>query len=220
MSGYVALFDMDQTLVDVNTAALIVRWRRRHGRNSAADVLRVAYWLAKYKLGLLDAPRIAQRVMKQFRNDREETLRSDCADWYRAEGRQHILTQARRAVEWHRTNGATLAIITSATRYAAAPLAEELGIAHVLCTNLEVDSLGRFTGRIVEPLCYGPGKVTLAQRWAQSLGLELSGAYFYTDSVTDMPLLELVAHPVAVNPDLRLRRLAQAKGWSIEQWRR
>lgn len=218
MSDYPALFDMDQTLVNVNTAACLVRWRRRHGRNSTADVVRVAYWLAKYRFGLLDAPRVAQRVMTQFQNDREDELLSDCVEWYRAEGRNYVVAKARETVERHRSLGAVLAVVTSATRYAAAPLARELGIPYVLCTDLEIDALGRFTGRILEPLCYGPGKVIRAKQWAESIGHDLTHAFFYTDSITDAPLLEVVAHPVAVNPDLRLRRLARARGWSIENW--
>jgi HAD superfamily hydrolase (TIGR01490 family) len=219
MSGYLALFDMDQTLVNVNTAARLVRWRHRHGRNSAADVLRVAYWLAKYKFGLLDAPRIAERVMNQLRNYPEAELQYDCVEWYRAEGRKYIVPEARRALERHRSDGAVLAVVTSATRYAVEPLAMDLCIPYVLCTDLEVDVLGRFTGRIIEPLCYGIGKVTRATQWAKSIGHSLAEAYFYTDSITDAPLLGSVAYPVAVNPDPRLRRLAQTKGWKIENWR-
>jgi len=219
MPGYPALFDMDRTLINVNSAAPYVRWRRRHGRNSAADVARVAYWLLKYKFGLLDAERIAERVVSAFRNDREAELLSDYAEWYRAEGQRHIVAKGRATVERHRRDGAVMAIVTSATRYAAAPLAEELGIPHLLCTRLEVDAVGRFTGRIVAPMCYGPGKAEQATRWAEELGCDIRQAYFYTDSITDAPLLSIVAHPVAVNPDPRLRRLAKAEGWSIENWR-
>ena len=219
MAAYLALFDMDRTLMSVNTAAKYVRWRRRHGHNTTGDVLRVAYWLVKYKFGLLDAQRIAERVMSEFRNDREDELRTNFAEWYRIEGRRFIVSEGRATVERHRNAGAVVAIVTSATRYAAAPLAHELRIPHVLCTDLEVDNLGRFTGRLIEPMCYGKGKIERVQCLAVELGHNIRQAYFYTDSITDAPLLELVGHPVAVNPDPRLRRLAKAREWRIEEWR-
>jgi phosphoserine phosphatase len=72
------------------------------------------------------------------------------------------------------------------------------------------------TGQVVPPVCYGTGKVVWAERFAEEHGVDLSASYFYTDSITDLPLLERVAHPVAVNPDPRLRRLAQKRGWPVE----
>jgi HAD superfamily hydrolase (TIGR01490 family) len=218
MPGYLALFDMDRTLLDINTAALYVRWRRQHGLNTNLDVLRVGLWILQYKFGLLNAPRIAEKVMQQFRGDREDELQLDCIRWYEQVVRLHIMTQGRTAIEHHRNLGAVLALITSATRYAAEPLAKDLGIPHVLCTELEVNQAGCFTGRIIKPMCFGEGKVRRAKDWAQSTGLELKRAYFYTDSITDAPLMRIVDHPVAVNPDPRLKRLARVNSWRIEYW--
>ncbi len=149
--------------------------------------------------------------MHQFRGDREDELRLDCNRWYEQEVRSHIVAQGRATVERHRASGAVLALVTSATRYAADPLAADLGIPHVLCTELEVTQAGCFTGRIVEPMCFGVGKAQRAKDWAHSTGLELRRAYFYTDSITDAPLLHVVAHPVAVNPDPRLKETRAGK---------
>jgi HAD superfamily hydrolase (TIGR01490 family) len=182
------------------------------------DVLRVALWILRYKFGLLDAPRVADQVMRHFRGDREDELRLDCNQWYHEEIRTHIVSQGRATVERHRTAGAVMALVTSSTRYAACPLADELRIPHVLCTELEIDDAGRFTGRITKPMCFGDGKAQRARDWAQSIGLDIGQAYFYTDSITDAPLLSIVANPVAVNPDPRLRRLAKSKTWRIENW--
>jgi phosphoserine phosphatase len=107
--------------------------------------------------------------------------------------------------------------VTGATPYAARPLARELGIDHVVCTELELDG-GCFTGQVVPPLGYGHGKVTLAERLAERLGFSLEDSVFYTDSITDLPLLERVRERVIVNPDARLRRLARERGWPVEQW--
>ena len=218
MSDYLALFDMDGTLLDINTAALYVRWRRRHGLSSNLDVMRVGLWLMQYKIGLVNAPHVAKKVMQQFRGDREDELRLDCTRWYEQEVRSHIVAQGRATVERHRTAGAVLALVTSATHYAADPLANDLGIPHVLCTELEVNESGCFTGQIMKPMCFGEGKAQRAAIWARSRGLDLEHAHFYTDSITDAPLLNIVAHPVAVNPDPRLKQLARANSWTTEYW--
>ena len=112
-----------------------------------------------------------------------------------------------------------LAIVTGATPYAARPLARRLGIEHVIASELEVDASTKcFTGRHRKPLCYGHGKVSLSTVLGEKLGFALEDATFYTDSVTDLPLLERVKVPVAINPDPRLKRLARRRGWRMESW--
>ena len=81
-----------------------------------------------------------------------------------------------------------------------------------------MDEQRNFTGRPEQPLCLGDGQVARAERLAREQGFRLEDAVFYTDSMSDLPLLERVAEPVAVNPDPRLRRIAEKRGWRIETW--
>jgi putative phosphoserine phosphatase/1-acylglycerol-3-phosphate O-acyltransferase len=78
---------------------------------------------------------------------------------------------------------------------------------------------GRFTGHALRPACYGEGKIHYAEGLAQQHGLDLDGSYFYTDSFSDIPMLERVGHPQVVHPDLRLRRVARERGWPLHDWR-
>jgi putative phosphoserine phosphatase/1-acylglycerol-3-phosphate O-acyltransferase len=107
-----------------------------------------------------------------------------------------------------------VAIISNATTYAVAPLAQYLEIPHVLATRIEVRQ-GVFTGEYIPPLCFRQGKIFWAERLARELGGEVSQSTFYTDSITDLPLLERVRNPRAVNPDPKLRNLARKRGWPI-----
>jgi putative phosphoserine phosphatase/1-acylglycerol-3-phosphate O-acyltransferase len=75
---------------------------------------------------------------------------------------------------------------------------------------------GVFTGRIIEPLCYAAGKVYWAEAYAHEQGVDLDRSFFYTDSISDMPMLQRVGCPVVVNPDYRLRRYARRQGWPVE----
>ncbi len=213
-----ALFDMDRTLVRRETATLYVRYQRAIGEATWRDTVRVAYWVAQYTLGIVDAPEVASRALRSMIGTPETAFSARCDDWFRTWVEPHVTDGGRRAVEMHRARGDVLAIVTGASSYSARPLARRLAIPHVVASELEVDASGHFTGRVVDPLCYGHGKIARASLLAAELGFDLREATFYSDSYTDLPLLEHVAEPILVNPDARLRRVARQRGWPIQRW--
>jgi HAD superfamily hydrolase (TIGR01490 family) len=125
-----------------------------------------------------------------------------------------ITPAARALVNLHRANGDTLVIITATNRFVTEPIADEFEIPHLIATEPEVLE-GRFTGKIVGTPCYREGKVTRLKSWLQQQGQTFQDSWFYSDSHNDLPLLSIVDHPVAVNPDEILRREAQQRGWQI-----
>lgn len=213
-----ALFDMDRTLVRKETASLYVRYQRSIGEARRRDMLRVVYWVTQYTLGMIDAPDVAARALKSLAGTPESVMAARCDDWFRRYVEAHVCDLGRRAVERHRERGDLLAIVTGASPYAASPLARRLGIPHVVASELEVARDGSFTGKFVEPLCYGVGKIVRTKELAEKHGFSLEESTFYSDSFTDLPLLEAVAEPVIVNPDPRLERVAKKRGWRIEAW--
>jgi HAD superfamily hydrolase (TIGR01490 family) len=212
-----ALFDMDRTLIKKDSAALYTRYRRDRGEASLKDAVRVGFWMIQYTLGVIDAPRVALRALKHFEGKEERWLIDACEQCFTNYMLPVIQPGGRAAVERHRAAGDFIAIVTGATSYVAKPLARELGIDCIVCTELEVKD-GRFTGRPVDPLCYGEGKRALAQRAGERFGFDLANATFYSDSITDLPLLEAVGVPVVVNPDVRLLRVAKRRNWKLERW--
>lgn len=212
-----ALFDMDRTLVRVDTATLYTRWQRRRGQATWRDAARVAWWLLQYGFGVIDAPKIARRVARGYAGKEEAWMIAHCERWFSECVLEHVCDAGRAAVERHREAGDVVAIVTSATPYAARPLARELGIEHVLSTELASEA-GVLTGELVEPMCYGPWKIDHSRRLADRAGFSLADAVFYSDSITDLPLLEAVGTPIAVNPDARLARLAKRRRWRVEHW--
>ena len=213
-----ALFDLDRTLVRKETATLYVKWQRDVGKATTRDLLRTMYWVAQYTLGILDAPAVAKRAVATLEGKPEQEMIDECEAWFSSHVLPHVAEEGKRAVERHRKMGDLVAIVTGATPYVARPLARTLGIDHVVASELEVDESGRFTGKAIEPLCYGEGKVTRAERLAAEHGFVVQEAVFYTDSLTDLPLLERVGERVIVNPDPRLRRLAKVRRWPVERW--
>ncbi|WP_437830493.1 HAD family hydrolase [Sorangium sp. So ce1153] len=213
-----ALFDMDRTLLRKETASLYVKYQRQIGEATTRDLLKTLYWVGQYTLGVLDAAKVAEQALLAFRGMPETVLAARCDDWFRLHVEPHIADAGREAVRRHKAAGDLCAIVTGASRYASHPLARRLGIEHLVSSVLEVDDRGRFTGRAEPPLCFGEGKVARARALAEAQGFQLEDATFYTDSISDLPLLELVAVPVAVNPDPRLRRVAERRGYRIERW--
>jgi HAD superfamily hydrolase (TIGR01490 family) len=214
-----ALFDMDRTLVRREPASLYVRYQRSRGNAGWRDTARVTFWVAQYTLGVIDAESVAIRALRELEGTPETVLSARCDDWFTLLVEQHVTDKGRRAVEAHRERGDLLAIVTGASPFTARPLARLLRIEHLVCSELELDDRGRFTGKPVAPLCFGRGKVARAERFAEEQGFRLEDdATFYSDSLTDLPLLERVGEPIVVNPDSRLARVARKRGWPIERW--
>lgn len=212
-----ALFDLDRTLVTQDTASLFIQFERRMGDASAFDVAKVAWWMARYTAGLLDAQRVAEKVALGYRGKREDWMVERGERCYREFVRPHVSDDGRRTIERHRREGHLVAIVTSGTPYLVMPLARDVGVEHVVCSRMQVRE-GVFTGKLLQPLCYGSGKVALTRTFSQSHGFSLEESYFYSDSITDLPLLEAVRTPVVVNPDARLNRHARRKDWRLERW--
>jgi putative phosphoserine phosphatase/1-acylglycerol-3-phosphate O-acyltransferase len=128
-----------------------------------------------------------------------------------------IYPESRALVQAHQEMGHSVAIVSSATRYQAEPLAREMGIEHVLCTKLKVED-GVFTGQVVRPSCWGDGKALAARELAASCGIDLEQSYFYTDSHDDLPLLDAVGHPRPVNPSPQLAQIAKERRWPVRRF--
>ncbi|MBM4430422.1 MAG: HAD family hydrolase [Chloroflexi bacterium] len=215
MSKTIAFFDLDRTILTDSSGLLYMRYLWRRGDVSRWGMLRAYGYSALYKLGFFNYPAVAAKLASTVSDDREEETRAFCQQWFEEMVVKYVAPKAIQRMDKHRAQGHAVTIISASTPYVVGPVAAHLGIEEYLCTRLEVVE-GHFTGRIVEPACYGPGKIHWAGAYAREHGADLGHAYFYTDSHSDAPLLERVGHPVAVNPDSRLKALAARRGWSVE----
>jgi HAD superfamily hydrolase (TIGR01490 family) len=124
------------------------------------------------------------------------------------------LPKAEALLEKHAQADEFLLIITATNRFVTAPIARKLRVHDLIATEPEIID-GCYTGEIIGTPCYQSGKVTRLQQWLEERGESLHGSCFYSDSHNDLPLLELVDRPVAVDPDDTLRRVAESRGWEI-----
>jgi HAD superfamily hydrolase (TIGR01490 family) len=211
-----AFFDVDGTLIAKNSGPLYMKFLRRRGEIRRRDALSTVYFYIRYRLNMLDIEAALERSSRWIRGRREQAIAEHCRLWYREMVRQYLQPELIRRIAEHKEQGHLVAILSSTTNYLAEPLAEDLGIEHLLVSHLIVED-GRFTGEAERPLCYGDGKIYWARRFAEQHGVDLAQSYFYTDSASDLPMLEIVGHPQVVNPDLVLRREARRRGWPVHR---
>jgi len=205
---------MDHTLLSTSSGLRYVNylWRRR--MIGLADLAVVFVVSAQYSLGVLDFPRAMARLSRAVKGGDAEATRAMCDRWFEEDLREYIAPTAVARVRQHQDASDLVYLLSASTQFAVGPVARHLGLPY-RCTELEIVDR-RFTGGIVGPACYGEGKRYWAGRLAQQHGLTLDACTFYSDSYTDRNLMEAVGKPVAVNPDRRLRALAQANGWPVE----
>jgi HAD superfamily hydrolase (TIGR01490 family) len=213
----IAFFDLDRTLVDVNSAKLWIRRELREGYISKRQALKAAGWVVLYEMGFADIEDVIERAMGTLAGEDEAPVVERTSRFWHEEVRARIRPGARDAVEAHRAKGERVVLLTSSSNYLSIEAQEELGLDDILCNRFEVVD-GVFTGTPQRPLCFGPGKVTHAEAYAAQHGVALADCAFYTDSFSDLPMLEAVGKPVVVAPDPRLRRHARRRAWTIAEW--
>ncbi len=209
-----AFFDMDKTLISENSGSVYFKYRYEQGEISGTELAKGLFAYLQYKAGILDIAAWTRQMMRNFAGQRESDLAEQARVLFEQEILPTVYPEAERIVREHQAKGHVVAIVSGATRFVVEPLAEHLGVEHMLYTGMEVEG-GLFTGRAIEPVCFEEGKIFWLQQFIERERIDLARSWFYTDSVTDLPLLELVGHPMAVNPDPFLYRTAMRRRWPV-----
>lgn len=216
-TGGIAFFDLDRTLLGVNSATLWVKRELRLGHISRWYALRGALWLGMYELGFGRLEDAVRSAILSLAGKPEAAIRDRTTDFWHEEVADSIRPGAWAALARHRERGDRLVLLTSSSNYLSDLAAEVFGLDAVLCNRFQVAD-GFFTGQPEEPLCFGTGKLAHARRMADAHGVALADCAFYTDSHSDLSVMLAVGQPVAVHPDPRLRREANRRGWAVVDW--
>lgn len=214
-----AIFDLDETLIDGDCASL---WSEQMARLGWVD----GDSFVRQDHALMDAYRRGERAMEAYMaftlepllGRTEEEVAHLVGPWVEDVIEPLIFSDATRCIAAHRAAGDRVLIISASGEHLVKPIAERIGVDEVLAIQLAY-AHGCYNGQTEGTLTYQEGKLTRLQEWLAAEGETLAGAAFYSDSHNDLPLLEAVERPVAVNPDPVLRAHAEQAGWPIMRWR-
>ena len=213
-----ALFDLDHTLLPIDSD---YEWGRFLGSIGAVD----AEVYEKSNLGFYEQYKAGTLVIEDFLAFSLAPLAANdaatLAGWHRRFMAEVVSPtigeKARQLVESHRAHGDLCAIVTATNDFVTAPIAHAFGIEHLIATRCEIVD-GRHTGRAAGVPNFREGKIQRTEAWLEGLAMrwtDFDETHFYSDSMNDLPLLERASHPVATNPDPRLRALATERGWRV-----
>ena len=205
---------MDKTIISENSGSIFLRHSWERGEITVWDLVRGAGAFLQYKLGTLDIQAWTVQMLRGLEGQPESELLEDGRALFEKYMAPKIYPEAARLIAEHLDKGHVVAIVSGSVRFLVEPLAESLSVKHVLCTELETFD-GILTGRCVEPVCMEEGKIYWLQGFIERHQIDLARSWFYTDSITDLPVLDLVGHPVATNPDPMLYLTATRRGWPI-----
>ncbi len=213
-----AIFDFDGTIIAGYSATVLVREQLRRGDFTLAQLTEMVSTMTRFGLGNIGFSAMMASAMQFLRDTPEENYGAFADEVFHKHIARLIYPESRALIEAHQEMGHSVAIVSSATPYQVREAAAELGIDRVYCTQLKVVD-GKFTGEVVRPTCFGPGKVTAAHDLAEKTGADLGRSYFYSDSYDDIELLETVRFPRVLNPSRRLREVAEQRDWPIHTFR-
>ena len=216
-----AIFDLDKTIIDTSASLAYRRPMAERGLLNTGEALKMMAMLGNYMFTTHseDSLESTKEALTRIIKDREsEPLRQVAQDALQEVITPFIYAEARELIEWHREQGHSIAIVTASASIMVQPIAKELGVDHLFATELE-EKDGRFTGAVTH-FNKGHAKVERIRELVAEHGYDLDESYAYSDAATDIPMLELVGNPVAVNPDRPLKKQATEESWPIKQFNR
>lgn len=213
-----ALFDLDHTLLSGDSDVLWCEFLMRRGVLEREDfAARNADMERRYQAGTVGAQEFADFYVGTLAGRTAAQWEAERADFLAEEIVPRIPEAARELVRHHQKAGALVVLTTATNRFITERTAAHLGIPHLLATEVQVDAQGVFTGRTYGTLNMREGKVVRLRDWLQRRSQSIAAfeSTAYSDSINDLPLLEAVSQPVAVDPDARLEAIAIARGWPV-----
>jgi HAD superfamily hydrolase (TIGR01490 family) len=214
-----ALFDLDNTLLTGDSDYLWGCFLAKKGLvdKHIYEEANLRFY-EDYRQGTLDIHEFLSFALTPLAENDTNDLRAMHEEFMEEHIKPIMNQTGKNKIEEHRRNGDRLVIITATNSFVTGPIARAFGIDNLIATEPEMKN-EQYTGRIDGIPCFQEGKITKLNDWLKTSGVDLEGSYFYSDSHNDLPLLEQVTHPVAVDPDPRLKEIATERCWDIMSFR-
>ncbi|RLD60389.1 MAG: hypothetical protein DRI95_15615 [Bacteroidetes bacterium] len=212
--SYVVFFDLDRTLLSINSGPVLVWTAYKKGLMSTQELLKAIILSLMYKLRLKNTVKAAESMAKWLKGIPETSI----IELSKQLVEENLILKLRSSmiheIEQHKNKGANVVILSAALPYICDPIADYLGIKDVICSGMETTD-GMFTGKPLEHICLGPEKEIRASQYCFDKSYYLQEAYSYGDSYSDRFILKSTGNPICVSPDKRLRKLAKIMNWPI-----
>jgi HAD superfamily hydrolase (TIGR01490 family) len=216
--SYIVFFDLDNTLIRANSGKLLFRGAYEKGMMSLPDIIK-ALWLSfLYKLRLMNSEKIITGMLKWLSGVPEKRVSDLSSEVFEKHMLQAIPEEARNEIRMHKDKNAAIILLSSALLPVCRKVADYLDLDDVICTELEVDG-SCFTGLTSGKICFGNEKLIRLKKYCEKINSKISDAWYYGDSISDLPVLSIVGNPVCINPDRQLRKRAKEKKWLIFNWK-
>jgi HAD superfamily hydrolase (TIGR01490 family) len=214
---YTAFFDLDHTILNISTGRIMFRGSYAHNLIGRKEVGKAIIMIMLYRMGILSAESAIERWLGWYKGMTVEMMQPIAV--YSADKLKcAIRNDARREIKYHRDNGAHTVILSASTAYFCDQVKTELQMDDIICTELEIID-DRYTGRMKGKYCYGTEKLVRARQYCKDKKINMDDAFYYADSIADLPVFEAVGVPVCVTPDRKLERIALKRGWKIDIWK-
>jgi HAD superfamily hydrolase (TIGR01490 family) len=215
-----AFFDLDKTIIAKSSVLAFGRPLYREGLISRSAIARSIYAQIVYMLVGADEAKmekVRESMLRLTKGWGQEHVAEIVRETLEATIQPIIYAEALELIREHTAAGRRTVIISSSPFEVVAPLAEYLGVDDAIATRAQIDDDGRYTGEL-EFYAYGEAKAVAIREKAEAEGIDLAESYAYSDSITDLPMLEAVGHPVVVNPDRDLARAAATREWEVRRF--
>jgi HAD superfamily hydrolase (TIGR01490 family) len=216
-TSYVAFFDLDRTITRSISGKALARAGFRNGLLRPADLLNALFLSLAFRFKLKDRSKIIDDMISWVKGIPESKIADLCTEVVSRELFPSVFREAIAEIEFHRAKNGKVVILSSALAPVCKEMAKNLHIDDFICSELEVKD-GDLTGRPLGPLCFAKEKAVRLLAYCEKNKFSPSDAWFYSDSITDMPALRSVGNPVCINPDSKLKKAAKKSSWKILTW--
>lgn len=206
-------FDVDNTLVKGQTQQILVRYLYKKGKIKLFFLLKIFLWFLLYKLNLVkDVFTIREKTFERFAGWKVSELNATVKESFEKEIKPRIFPQSLKLIQLHMKENYEIILTSASLSNLMEVFRQYLGTTFAISTKLAVHE-DMFTGKVSGLIAYGENKVRMAKELVQRQEMSLNGSYGYADHISDLPLLELVDNPIAVNPGRKLRKIATKNSW-------
>ncbi len=215
--SYIAFFDLDRTISNAISGNALAFKAVGKGYMKAADIATALWYYFVYLAGLGDAAKIMDKMVSWVKGLSVEILNDLCSEATRDIVIPSIHTEVADELRMHKSNNAGTVILSSTLEPVCRGVADHLKMDDIICSRLEVKD-GHLTGKPLGKLCYGEEKLRCLNEYCEKINSTPAQSWYYADAFVDLPALKLVGHPVCINPERKLAKIAGKEGWEIRRW--